>query len=130
MKKINNTVALHQAIAALQIKNKQQLLSLKAQLNTTYDVFKPFNIIKNTLHQVATSPQIKNDIVDNAIGLGVGLATKKILLGNTTNALKNIIGNILQLSVSNAVTKHTSTIKMATNILYKIIFSSKKKPTQ
>jgi hypothetical protein len=50
-------------------------------------------------------------VVDTSIGLGVGVLSKKLLVGKSTNIFKRFFGTIIELTVANAVAKNSDGIK-------------------
>jgi hypothetical protein len=114
MKNKNESIALQEAIEALQLKQAQELLLLKEQFHNTYESLKPLNLIKNTFQDVVSSPEVKSSIVNNAIGLATGYLSKKLLIGGTHNPIKKILGAIVEFSVASFVAKRADDFKPAT----------------
>ncbi|MFV5686719.1 hypothetical protein ACM55I_14885 [Flavobacterium sp. GB2R13] len=112
MKKINQTDTLNETIALLENKQALELLSLKQQFELTYESLKPLNIIKSVFSEMTTSSDIKGNVISNVIGMSTGYLTKKVLLGSTHNPIKRILGTLLQLVITNVVTKHSDNIKL------------------
>ena len=128
MKKKNGTDALNKAISSLQNKQAQELKLLKEQFHLTYESLKPINLIKSTFHEVAISPDIKNNIVNNVIGLTTGYLSKKVLMGTSHNPIKRLLGTLLQFAIANVVSKHSDKIKSTgENILLHILKYRKEK---
>lgn len=122
MKKKNETDTLNQTIISLQNKQAQELKSLKEQFHLTYESLKPINLIKNTIAQVTESPEIKNNLVNNAIGLTTGYLSKKVLFGASHNPIKKVLGTLLQFAIANVVSKHSDTIKSTgENLLHRFL---------
>ena len=111
MNKINQTEALNKTIAALQEKKEIEFSLLKEQFQITYESLKPINLIKSTLANVASSPELKNNVLNNVIGLTTGYISKKVILGNTRNPIKILLGSLFQFAVANVVSKHTESLK-------------------
>jgi hypothetical protein len=111
MKTINETDTLKETILLLKLKQANELVHLKDQYYHTYESLKPLNIIKNVFGQMATSPEIKGNILSNIVGMTTGYLTKKVLLGSTHNPIKRILGTLLQFVITNLVTKHSDTSK-------------------
>lgn len=97
-------------ISLLQTKHDMELKLLKDQFYITYESLKPINFIKNTLNDVTSSPDVKGDLIKNAIGIGSGYLSKKILVAGSNNPLLQFVGSLLQMAVSNVVTKHSDSI--------------------
>lgn len=103
MKKKPEKDELTEAIRLLKNKQAGELQVLRDQFKLTYESIKPINLIKNTLHQVATSSEIRNNLLNNAVGLATGFVAKKLLLGATHNPVKKILGTIFQFAIANIV---------------------------
>ena len=107
MKKMNETDLLDQTILALKIKKADDFNSLKEQFHTTYESIKPLNIIKNAFIDLTDSPILKNNIVNNVIGLSTGYLSRKLILGSSHNPIKRVLGSLFQFVVSNFVSKYS-----------------------
>ena len=127
MNKINQTEALNKTIAALQEKKEIEFSLLKEQFQITYESLKPINLIKSTLANVASSPELKNNVLNNVIGLTTGYISKKVILGNTRNPIKILLGSLFQFAVANVVSKHTESLKSTGENILKRIFRNKDK---
>lgn len=118
MKTKNETDSLNELIIAMEQKRAYEVELLKEQLHVACDSLKPLNLIKSVFHEVTDSPEIKNNLVNNAIGLGTGFVSKKIITGNSHNPFKKILGTLIQFGVANVVSKHSDDIKsIAKNLL-------------
>ena len=107
MNKINHTETLQEAILVLKLQQSGQLDQLKEQYRYTYESLKPINIIKRTFTQLTSTAEFKGNVVSNLIGIGTGYLTKKVLVGSTNNIFKKVFGTMLQLAITNIVTKKT-----------------------
>jgi hypothetical protein len=122
MKKKNETDTLSETIILLQNKQAQELKSLKEQFHLTYESFKPLNLIKSTIHEVTSSPEIKNTILSNTIGITTGYLTKKVFFGASHSPVKRLFGTLLQFALANIISKHTDDIKSTgENLLYRFL---------
>jgi hypothetical protein len=124
MKTTTETVSLHDAIRFLEHKQVHDLNALKEQLHTTYKSVQPMALMKSTLHGVATSPAIKNIILNNAIGFAAGYVSKKILVGTSPGPIKKIVGTIVQFSVAAVVTQNADGIRATGEYFLQRIFKS------
>jgi hypothetical protein len=106
--KINNAVQLRESIALLEAEEEVNKKILIEQFHNTYNSLKPVNLIKSVFTKVADIP---NQVMATSIGLGAGVLSKKILVGNSGNIFKRIFGVILELAVAGAVTKNADGIK-------------------
>jgi hypothetical protein len=125
MKKEVTRDALNEQIARLQDKQAEELEILKEQFYITYESLKPINLVKNTLQEITTSPGIKDNLLNNAIGLVTGYISKKVLVGSSHNPIKRILGTLFQFAIANVVSKHSETIKSTGEVILKRIFRDK-----
>jgi hypothetical protein len=116
---------LKDSIFVLQQKQNEQLFLLKEQLHFTYESLKPINIIKNTWKEAISSPEIKDGLLNNIIGLTTGFISKKILWGKSSNPLKQILGTLFEFGVAKFTAKHPEGIKSAAEKIYNKIFKAK-----
>jgi hypothetical protein len=122
MKKKNETDALNETITLLENKRAEELKLLKEQLHVVQDNLKPINLLKSTFHEITSSPEIKNNIVSNTIGITTGYLTKKVLFGASHNPIKKLFGTLLQFAIANIVSKHSDGIKSAgENLLHRFL---------
>ena len=127
MNNINQTEALNKTIAALQAKKEIEFSLLKEQFQITYESLKPINLIKSTLANVASSPELKNNVLNNVIGLTTGYISKKVILGSTRNPIKILLGSLFQFAIANVVSRHTESLKSTGENILKRIFRNKDK---
>jgi hypothetical protein len=107
MNNINHTETLQEAIQLLKMQQAGQLDLLKEQYRNTYEHLKPINILKRSFNQLTSTADFKGSVVSNIVGIGTGYLTKKVLLGSTPNIFKKVLGTLLQLAITNVVTKRT-----------------------
>jgi hypothetical protein len=114
MKNTNQADALKDAITVLQHKQAGELQLLRQQFHITYDSLKPINLIKKGIQDISSSPDLKNGLINNAIGLATGYLSKKVLIGATRNPIKRILGTVLEFAVAGLVTKQVEQAKTTT----------------
>jgi hypothetical protein len=114
MKNKTQADALKDAIALLESKQAGELQLLRQQFHITYDSLKPMNLIKKGLQDITSLPDIKNGLINNAIGLATGYLSKKVLIGATRNPIKRILGTVLEFAVAGLVTKQVKEAKETT----------------
>src|ERR1017187_8509038 len=117
MKNISATDKLRQSILLLEVKQAEELMVLKEQIYIAYESIKPVNIFKDAFHEVVSSPEIKTDIISQAIGLATGYLSKKVMVGASHNPIKKLLGNILQVAIARVVSKNSETIKSTGEII-------------
>ncbi|MBK7122522.1 MAG: hypothetical protein IPH68_06700 [Chitinophagaceae bacterium] len=128
MQTIQTSADLKRAILELEIRQANELVMLKAAIKNTAESLKPFNLIKNSLKDAARSPDLKVDVFNAAIGLTTGILAKKLVIGNTMNPLKKILGIFLEMAVANKVIKNADDIKSTGSTLLHKLFKRKEEP--
>lgn len=125
MKQKTSSEDLNDAILMLQKKQSEELLLLRQQFHITFQSLKPINLIKSTLQEITQAPEIKNTIAKNLIGLTTGYLAKKVLVGATAGPINSLIGMVLQLAVTNIVSKNSEGIKTKGKNFLRRIFKFK-----
>jgi xylose isomerase len=105
MKTSDEEAVLIEKIAALQIKQSEELDSLKMQFHITYESFKPLNLIKSTFHDVTSSPEIKGNLLDGAVNLATGLITTNVLFKAAEKPIKSLVSTLFKFVVKKLTPK-------------------------
>jgi len=126
VKKKSKKEALQEAIALLEIRQMEEQNMLRHQFKATFESLKPINLLKGAWHDLTSSPDIKEDLMSNAIGLTTGFLSRRVLLGASRNPIKKIVGSLLQFAVANLVSRHSGTIKSAGQALVQRFFKHKR----
>ena len=66
-----------------------------------------------------SSPNLTTNLVDSAIGLTMGIISKKAIVGKSKNPLVNILGTLLEIGITRVVSKNPEGIKSIARQLYK-----------
>lgn len=103
MEKITSTNQLIDAIRLLEIKQKQEENLLKQQLKVTYESLKPASLIKNTIKDLIATPDLKTNLVSTILSVAAGYTSKKIMLGESTNPIKKLLGSLFQIGVTSVI---------------------------
>lgn len=120
MKNRNETDLLNERLIVVENKRANDLMLLKEQFNLAYESVKPINLIKTLFHNITTSPEIKNNLVSTAVGLGTGFLSKKLLMGNSHHPFKRGLGTLIHFAVTNLVSKNTQQIQSFGKILLNV----------
>lgn len=126
MKKQNASDTLKDMIAVLQAQQALELTIVQDQFHIVYESLKPVNLIKNTIKEVVTLPNLKNNLLNNVIGLTTGFVSKKLVVGATHNPVIKLAGTLLQFAIANVVARNSDSIKSAGEDLIQRIFKKKK----
>lgn len=121
----NETDLLNDRLIVVANKRAADLTLLKEQFHLAYESIKPINLIKTLFHDVTTSPEIKNNLVNTAVGISTGFLSEKLLFGNSNNPLKRGLGALFQFAVANLVSNNSQRIQSVGKNLMKVFSKSK-----
>ena len=126
-REINNSADLKAAILELEGRSKRE----KEQLADNFHAFKesisPMNLIKSTFNKVKETPGVSGSMLKAALGLGVGILSKKLIIGKSSSLIKTVLGSALKVGVMGAVAKNSDTLQVKGVRLLKNLFGSKSK---
>ena len=103
--KINNISELDMAIKRLERKKLLLEENLKDDFHTLLQSLKPTNILKNTIHEVQESPELKHNLLKVVLGLGAGYFSRKLVVGKSAGIVKKALGAALQYGITSFVAK-------------------------
>jgi hypothetical protein len=127
MENITTTIQLIEAIRLLEIKQKQEELILKAQVKIAYDSLKPSTLIKNTIKDLIAPNNLNTNLLSTALSMAAGYTSKKIVVGETQSTLKQLLGDMLQLGVTNVVSNNSNGIVLGVaNVIKHFLFKKNK----
>lgn len=69
------------------------------------------NLLKNGIREVAASSDLKTNLVNTAIGLTAGVVAKKLYTGKSKNPITIMLGTLLEVGVTNFISKNADGIK-------------------
>lgn len=127
MQKITSITGLQNAIQLLKVEQARKEQLLKEQFYRTFKSLKPVNILKSTLNDIVSSPNLIDNILGITIGLATGYLTKKIIVGASGNIIRKLFGSIIQVGVTKLVAQHPEAIKSFGQFIYQNIPSKKKR---
>ena len=102
---IANTSDLEVAIKRLERKKALMEEDIKDYGHTILESLKPTNILKNTIHEVQESTELKHNLLKVALGLGAGYFSRKLIIGKSAGLVKKALGTALQYGITNFVAK-------------------------
>lgn len=127
MEKIYSETDLNSAILLLESKQAVEEMKLKEQFHLTYESLKPINILKNIFKQAAESDDLKENIINNSIGLAVGYLSKIIVEKAANSPLKKLFGDIVMFNIKKMVANNPDVINTLVNRFLQLISSKKHK---
>jgi len=117
MEKITCAAEIKIAIQNLEFEREIQGQLLKEQFLITFESLKPINLIKNTLHEITSSPYLIDNLLGAVTGMVGGYLSRVLTVGASNNLFKKIAGSILQFGVTNVVANHSDIIRMIGNFI-------------
>ena len=103
--------SLKESIRLLEIQQAEEGKILKEQFKATYESLKLVNLVKSSLADLTNSVEIKNNLFETIVSIVTGYLSKKLMISSTSNPFKKIIGVLIQLGVTNLVSKNAETIR-------------------
>jgi len=111
MENITTSAGLKEAIQILEFEQIGNGQRLEVDFYVAFDSLRPANLIKSTIFNIASSPNLIDNVLGGAIGLATGYLSKKIVVGASASILKKLLGSILQFGVTTVVAQHPDSIK-------------------
>lgn len=105
MESITTIEELKNAIQILEFDQQVREQLIKEQIFLSIESLRPANLIRNTIHDITSSPNLVENILSTAIGLVSGYFSKKVAIGRSANFVRNLLGTILQFGVTNVVAR-------------------------
>jgi len=127
MENLSSAERLKNTIQRLEVEQNVNGRLLREQLYLTYESYKPVNLLKSTLVDITSSPNLIDNIIGTAVGLATGYLSRIVVVGASGSLVKKLFGTFLQLGVTNSVAEHPDTIKSIGKYLYQHIFRKKDK---
>lgn len=105
LESIANTTDLGTAIKRLERRKAVLEEELKDSFHELAEGLKPRNILKNTIHEVQESTDLKHNLLKVALGLGAGYFSRKLLVNKSAGFVKKALGTALQYGITNFIAK-------------------------
>ena len=112
MPKITSSIELRAAIVALELKQKQEEVSLKEEFYLAYQEMQPVQIIKSSLKKIIDSNDLKDDLINASLGMTVGYVSKTLFEGETHSPARKLLGTALMFGVTNFISKNPEFLKV------------------
>jgi hypothetical protein len=125
MQNITSTTALRNAIQLLEVDQGIKGQLLKDQFYIVYESLKPVNFLKNTLHDISSSPLLVDNILSTSMGIASGFLTNRVFVGASGSLIRKLLGSVLQFGVTNVVAQHPETIKSLGEVIMQFILRKK-----
>lgn len=96
---------LNQKIQQLEVRQDAEWCSIKDEIDDIKENLKPINLIRNTVEEINETIGFKSHMAQSVISIGIGYLAKRFIVGKGDTMFKGILGSIVQLVVTNLVTK-------------------------
>jgi F0F1-type ATP synthase assembly protein I len=104
MKTIDQKTQLASQIELLRNKQEEDFSNLKDQYRNTIDSFKPINLIKDSIGDVISTPNLTSNLISGTVGFGINYLTKKFLNPKSDNN-KSIFSKALKILANRFIGK-------------------------
>ncbi|MBB4803083.1 hypothetical protein HNP37_003158 [Flavobacterium nitrogenifigens] len=105
MEAIYNIDQLNQKIQELEARQDTEWCAVKDHIEDIKENLKPINLIRNTVEEINETVGFKSHLAQSAISIGIGYIAKRFIVGKGDTMFKGILGSIVQLIVTNLVSK-------------------------
>lgn len=105
MEAIINIDQLNQKIQELEVRQDNEWCAIKDHIDDLKENLKPINLIRNTVEEINETVGFKSHIAQSAISIGIGYLAKRFIVGKSDSMFKGVLGSIVQLIVTNLVSK-------------------------
>jgi hypothetical protein len=96
---------LNQRIKLLEDRQDTEWCDIKDHIEDIKENLKPINLIRNTVEEINETVGFKSHLAQSAISIGIGYLAKRFIVGKGDSMFKGILGSIVQLIVTNLVSK-------------------------
>lgn len=105
MEAIYNIDQLNQKIKELEVRQDNEWCAIKDHVDEIKENLKPINLIRNTVEEINETVGFKSHLAQSAISIGIGYIAKRFIVGKGDSMFKGILGSVVQLIVTNLVSK-------------------------
>ena len=105
MEAIYNIDQLNRKIEELEIRQDAEWCQIKDHIDDIKENLKPINLIRNTVEEINETVGFKSHLAQSVISIGIGYIAKRFIVGKGDSMFKGILGSVIQLIVTNLVSK-------------------------
>lgn len=95
--------SLQRRLDELKQQEKIQTAELRESFGTLVESISPSSILKNSVQEIVSSPGLRSNLLNTAVGIGAGMIGKKLFVGKSGNIFKKIGGTAVEFFLSNFV---------------------------
>jgi hypothetical protein len=130
MQAINSAADLKEAIQSLELEQALQASLLKEQFRLTLESLKPVNLLKGTMNNILSPPNLMETILGISLGLATGFFTNKLIVSGSGKLLRSLIGPALQGGVASLSAHHPGVLKSVGHFFSHHVSHKKERQTE
>jgi hypothetical protein len=130
MQAINSAADLKEAIQSLEVERALQASLLKEQFHLTLEGLKPVNLLKGTLNDIVSSPNLMGTLLSIALGLTTGCFTNKLIVSGSGKLLRSLIGPVLQGGAASISAHHPGVLKSVGHFISRHVFRKQERKSE
>ena len=111
MQPITCSRELKDAIRLLEVEHSEKQELLKVQFYLTYESLKPVNLLRRTINEISTSPDIIDNVIGNLMGMASGYISKKLFVGSSVSNFRKLFGTLVQYGIAATVKRNSEGIR-------------------
>lgn len=115
----SESTLLREEILRLELQQQTDRQALVAEFRATYEQLTPATLIQRTVHDLATVPHFKSDL----ISIGAGFLTRKLIVGNSQDVVKHVFGSLVQAGVTHFIAKNADHISSVGSEVFNLFFT-------
>jgi len=127
MQQKNSGDKLKSAIDELENKRAMEERLLKERSRETFESLKPGNLIRSTVKDVGTTPDLHDRLVNATAALIAGSLSNLIFQGVSHGPLKKLVGKMIQFGVTKVIVDNPEVVKAIGLGLYNLITRKSRK---
>ena len=111
MQPITCSRELKDAIRLLEVEHSEKQELLKVQFYLTYESLKPVNLLRRTINEISTSPDIIDNLIGTLMGMASGYISKKLFVGSSVSRFRKLFGTLVQYGITTSVKRNSEVIR-------------------
>ena len=111
MQQITSSIELKNAIQLLEAEHAVKQEFLKEQFYITYESLKPVNLVRRTINEISSSPEIIDNLIGTSMGMASGYISKKLFVGSSDSKFRKLFGMLVQYGIATAVRRNSEGIR-------------------
>lgn len=102
---ISHSKLLADEIVKLKIKQIEEGILIKDHVRMIFDSLQPINLVKNSIYELASLPDIKMRLLSTIVGLASEFLSQRVLMAPSINPIQRMFGATLKFLKDNILFK-------------------------